>query len=70
MPIIEWKANVVKSQALEKLGIGIRKEVFEVLNDIHIMRIRMEIIYLLGHTLSKKNSDFSLPMTPVRASRI
>jgi hypothetical protein len=31
MPIIEWNADIIEPQAFEKLGIGIRKEVFKVL---------------------------------------
>ena len=34
MPVIEWDTNIVKSQALEELGIGICEEVFEILNNV------------------------------------
>jgi hypothetical protein len=38
MPVIERNANIIQSQAFEKLGVGIREEIFKELNNICEMR--------------------------------
>lgn len=70
MPVIKRNADIIQSQAFEELGVDIGEEVLKELNSIRYEITMCYVNGLVKRTLSKKNSDFSLPITPPRASRI
>ena len=73
VPVVDGDADAVEAERLEELCVGLGEEVLEEL--MVIVQIFNDKQYLAddgrwcGLTLSKKNSDFSLPRTLASASR-
>ena len=69
MSIVERQADTIQPETFEELGILLLEEILQELGKRATLTKPREQ-WLGPQTLSKKNADFSGPITPARAARI